>query len=251
MNDFKQGDRAWWLSGVNMENCVGMGVQMVDIVKIDAPNSFTIRNDVTEFNNVEPSTLYRDKKVALAAAIKKFSEEPPPPPKPKTDTINRAPEFSLEYVSTSLALRFWKYTKVSGEHDCWEWVGSLDKGGYGQINEKGKVLKAHRVSYLLHFGNINSSNHICHTCNNTRCVSPFHLYSGDNFTNTKDRMDAKTQYKIPPMRGINNYQTHFSWEDILFIRDCSIAGNKLADFFGVSAATISNIRRGKIWKKQE
>jgi hypothetical protein len=71
MNDFKQGDRAWWLSGVNMENCVGMGVQMVDIVKIDAPNSFTIRNDVTEFNNVEPSTLYRDKKVALAAAIKK------------------------------------------------------------------------------------------------------------------------------------------------------------------------------------
>ena len=94
MNDFKQGDRAWWLSGVNMENCVGMGVQMVDIVKIDAPNSFTIRNDVTEFNNVEPSTLYRDKKVALAAAIKKFSEEPPPPPKSKTDTINHPPHYN-------------------------------------------------------------------------------------------------------------------------------------------------------------
>ena len=94
MSKFKKGDRVWWLSGVNMENCVGMGVQLVNIMDVATPEAYTIRNDVAEFKDVEPGSLYTNKKEALAAAMKKLAEEPTPPPKPKTDTINHPPHYN-------------------------------------------------------------------------------------------------------------------------------------------------------------
>ena len=93
MTKFKQGDRVWWLSGVNKENCIGFGLQLVQIMKIDTLEVYTVRNDVMEFKDILADTLYRNKKDALAAALQDVSKEPTPP-KSGVDNINHPPHYN-------------------------------------------------------------------------------------------------------------------------------------------------------------
>ena len=67
--------------------------------------------------------------------------------------------------------RFWKYVDKFGNNGCWEWRGSLDSKGYGKILDEGgakngKLLAAHRVSYLIHYGDITNGLYVCHKCDN-------------------------------------------------------------------------------------
>lgn len=69
---------------------------------------------------------------------------------------------------------------------CWTWTGCTDKGGYGLIRQKGKNLKAHRISMEIHTGH-GSDLCVLHSCDNPPCVNPNHLYFGTNLENARDR----------------------------------------------------------------
>lgn len=62
---------------------------------------------------------------------------------------------------------------------CWVWLLSKDKDGYGQVAVglgKGRIKRAHRVSYELYTGEaIPEGMDIDHTCHIRRCVNPDHL----------------------------------------------------------------------------
>ena len=84
---------------------------------------------------------------------------------------------------------------VLTDEGCWIWVQSL-KNGYGQFNDKGKVLYAHRTSYQAFNGPIPAGKLVCHKCHNRQCVNPNHLYIGDKRTNALDMLangDGKNQ----------------------------------------------------------
>lgn len=58
------------------------------------------------------------------------------------------------FVSRPLSERFWRYVvKTDG---CWIWIGATASFGYGRIQREGgkhgKTDRAHRVSWLLHYG---------------------------------------------------------------------------------------------------
>ena len=74
------------------------------------------------------------------------------------------------------------------DNGCWIWVQSL-RNGYGQFNDKGKVLYAHRTSYEVFNGPIPAGKLVCHKCHNRKCVNPNHLYAGDKKTNAQDMLD--------------------------------------------------------------
>ena len=83
--------------------------------------------------------------------------------------------------------RFWRFVEKK-ESGCWEWTGSTDGHGYGQIS-KGKNIspeKAHRTSWILHFGAIPSGLDVCHACDNPLCVNPKHLMLGTRMANMVD-----------------------------------------------------------------
>lgn len=77
--------------------------------------------------------------------------------------------------------RFWD--KVEKTDDCWNWTGAIIWNGYGQIKWGDKVQYAHRVSYLMHIGEIEKGLTIDHLCRNRRCVNPIHLEAVTNKTN--------------------------------------------------------------------
>jgi len=110
-------------------------------------------------------------------------------------------------------VHFWEKVdfspRISG---CWEWKGApLNKNkvdSYGALSLNNKLFLAHRVSYLIKFGNIPNGLFVCHTCDNRKCVNPNHLFLGTHSDNMKD-MVSKGRYwqknnpeKIP--RGAKN-----------------------------------------------
>ncbi len=71
--------------------------------------------------------------------------------------------------------------------DCWEWIGPLDRYGYGKAKVEGRWVGAHRLAYEEAIGPIPTGlqvDHICHNeseceggrqCPHRRCVNPEHL----------------------------------------------------------------------------
>lgn len=84
------------------------------------------------------------------------------------------------------AERFWRHVRTSDA--CWEWIASCDDGGYGRFKEVSGAspVKAHRFSWVLHFGEIPYDLDVLHHCDNPRCVRPDHLFIGTPLNNTRD-----------------------------------------------------------------
>jgi hypothetical protein len=97
-----------------------------------------------------------------------------------------------------------KYPK-NRKQDCWEWLGTIGKDGYGKLVLNGKNCRAHRVAYHNFVNQLLSSEElVCHTCDNPKCVNPFHLWKGshkDNLNDMAKKGRASNTKKTHCLRG--------------------------------------------------
>ncbi|MDL4862069.1 HNH endonuclease [Halomonas elongata] len=146
--------------------------------------------------------------------------------------------------------RFHTKYRLNPATGCWEWTDALSsRGGYGRLKVGRVAVRAHRASHLIHKGPIPEGLVVCHTCDNPACVNPDHLWLGTHMDNTQDMM-TKGRGKYPGHQGEINPSavlTRRKVEEIIQRITEGQTNKRIAIEFGVSHATVSLIRRGKIW----
>ena len=70
--------------------------------------------------------------------------------------------------------RFWQ--KVQKTDSCWNWTACLSRSNNGVLRDGDKNVTATRFSYELANGVSLGNVRLQHTCRNTLCVNPSHLY---------------------------------------------------------------------------
>ncbi len=140
--------------------------------------------------------------------------------------------------------RFW--SKVETRDDgCWEWLGSTVRG-YGQFGLiDGRMVKAHRLAYLLYHG-AQPGGLVLHRCDNRRCVRREHIYAGSHADNSSDMTSRDRQAS-----GARNGRARLSEADVVAIRERLKAGatqRELSRDYAVHHNTIWWISKGLHWK---
>lgn len=91
----------------------------------------------------------------------------------------------LRYERQVYVEPFWKSFEKSNS-GCWLWIKTLSNKGYGVTTAKGKRYLAHRLSWILHNGDIPGRLCILHKCDTPACVNPDHLFLGTQSDNMRD-----------------------------------------------------------------
>ena len=128
------------------------------------------------------------------------------------------------------------------ENGCWLWPGGIESNGYGRAAHNGKVWWAHRLSYTHHKGAIPAGALVCHRCDVRHCVNPEHLFIGTAADNTADML-SKKRHKF----GEQAHHAKLTEAAVRQIRVDKRPGWKLAEVYGVSQTTISEVRHRKVW----
>jgi len=143
--------------------------------------------------------------------------------------------------------RFWiKVDKSGGPDACWPWIGALQNNGYGRFGESaGKGWLAHRYAYTLAYGPIADNLFICHTCDNTSCCNPLHLFAGTHTENMHDAQ-AKKRHAWGERAGPSRFTTAQIYE----IRELEglVTPTEAAKRYETSKVHIWRIWRRHIWK---
>ena len=102
-------------------------------------------------------------------------------------------------------------TKIKEYESCLEWNGHVMSNGYGQFGVGRKIYLAHRIAWIIRFGEIPDGLFVLHKCDNRKCVNVDHLFLGtakDNYD------DAVNKSRIPPsniqVRGKHRGEKHHS-----------------------------------------
>lgn len=152
--------------------------------------------------------------------------------------------------------RFWDHVTKDGPiHPvcgrCWRWHGYREKNWYGRIQVDGYRHKAHRYSWILHYGEIEEGLMVLHKCDNPECTNPKHLFLGKWKENSDDMISKGRDRKC---RGVDHHKAVLTEDQVLAIRKKYKKGvrgcgtPKLAKEFGVTQGLIMAIVSRKCWK---
>jgi hypothetical protein len=122
---------------------------------------------------------------------------------------------------------------------CWEWAHTRSRYGYGIVRFSGKQHVTSRLSYETFVGEIPPGLMVLHACDNPPCCNPGHLFVGTHQDNMDD-MALKGRARAGNRK--------LSLAQCAEIRTSTASGPIMASRFGVSTQTISNVRRGLIYR---
>jgi len=148
-------------------------------------------------------------------------------------------------LNEKIISRFWPKVDKLDKTSCWIYKGSK-VNGYGCLSIGHKGYLAHRISYLIHYGKLETNENVCHHCDNPPCVNPHHLFKGTMKDNCKDR-DQKNRGVLPKNRasGESNGRCKLTTQSVKEIKEKYETGNwthrSLGKEYGVSHTQVRYI----------
>ena len=138
---------------------------------------------------------------------------------------------------------------IRNEKGCWGWTGCAPKKpGYAQFRSCMKIFRAHRASWIIHFGEIPKGMLVLHKCDNKICSNPDHLFLGTDRDNILDYLKKYKKNTIS-ISGENNMHSKLKKEHVLYIRNNSqVKRKELSKMFDVSLTCINDILLNKTWR---
>ena len=136
------------------------------------------------------------------------------------------------------------------DNGCWNWIGSKDRDGYGVFgHHRNKQFRAHRASFEFHVAEIAKGMFVCHSCDNTSCINPKHLFIGTAKENTQDMINKQRRTTLYGENHPNSKLTTSQIHQIKELRQNNMLLTDIASQFGVSFQTISSIAKGTTWNR--
>lgn len=135
--------------------------------------------------------------------------------------------------------------QVDDETGCWNVTSKTTKQGYQAIcrSRDGvkRTLYAHRLMWERANGReLQPGEVVCHTCDNPNCVNPDHLWVGSARDNARDSCRKGRSGK----KSLTVAQAKYIILKNTWVRG---DGQRLADAFGVSNDSISQVKVGATW----
>ena len=158
-------------------------------------------------------------------------------------------DFTRRWGGKTLIERFWENVDIKGDDECWEWIGYSGGLDYGQIQFNKVNYYAHRLAYIIAYGEIPEGLYICHTCDNPPCVNKKHLFAGTCTDNARD-MIKKGRKVCGDKKGIKNGRAKLNEEQVRQIREMSNIkkNSEIARIFNVNDCLIGAVVNRQTWK---
>lgn len=154
----------------------------------------------------------------------------------------------------TLEERFWAKVDTSG--DCWLWTAARMPKGYGLLwyAPERRTIMAHRVAWIIAYGEIPDGMEVLHRCDNPPCVRLDHLFLGTQADNVQDMLGKGRGYLDGPhqaARGSQHGQAKVTEAQVVEIRTKRAAGvhwDALRGQYGLSETSLANIVKRKTWQ---
>ncbi len=154
-----------------------------------------------------------------------------------------------EEQSLKLLQKRYNQKIIKNYNGCWQWTGTINDHGYGMMYHKNKPIGLHRVSWLIHKGEIPKDKWVLHHCDNRICSNPEHLYLGNAQDNTNDMIKRKrTNYRtgfISKRRQLNDEIVKLIKKDLL---DNKMTMREISRKYNCHSGTVSEIYKNNIYK---
>ena len=123
---------------------------------------------------------------------------------------------------------------------CLLWVGSICKGGYGKIGVNNQLFSTHKLACCIKNKTLETNGlQVRHLCGKKLCINPLHLKFGTPKENAADKKIHGTAGLKLTIKTANKIRSQHQTGIYTY--------SKLAKKYNVSAPTISNIVRNKIY----
>lgn len=135
------------------------------------------------------------------------------------------------------------------EGDCWLWQGAMSNSMTPTMTRDCKTLRIRRELWKAHHGEIDANMRAGVTCGNRRCVNPDHLCMRDYATAAREGSlnSPNRPARVAKLARTMRARSGLTPEILADIRSSDEPGRVLAERYGRSVATISDIRAGRRW----